>query len=144
MKRIFLSCIFIATALGGALAQTKTFLDQPYLEVTGTADSLVIPNEIFIKIIVSEKDSKDKVPLEVSEEKMIKALQGLGINTTKNLSTGDMLNSYTYYLFKKQGVAKSREYILKVGDADTASKVFILLEEMDIARTSIYKLGHTP
>jgi len=135
--------MFLITALNCAHAQTKNFLDQPYMEVSGIADSLVSPNEIFIKIIVSEKDSKDRIPLETSEEKMIKALQGAGINTAKNLSTGDMLNSYDYYLFKKNGVAKSKEYILKVGDADTASKVFILLEEMDIARTSIYRLSHT-
>ena len=44
---IFLLTIFISQA------QTKSFLDQPYLEVAGSADTLVMPNEIYIKVLLT-------------------------------------------------------------------------------------------
>src|SRR5688572_6769698 len=118
-------------------AQTKTFLDQPYLEVTGSADSLVTPNEIYIKILLTEKDTKDKTSVEEQEAKMVNALKNLGIPVEKDLTTSDMVSNFRTYLFKGKEVLKSKQYILKVRDAGTASKVFISLEDLEISNTSI-------
>ena len=59
----------------------KSFLDVPYIEVNGYADTLVTPNEVFIKIIISEADTKDRISLEELERKMVSGLKQLGINT---------------------------------------------------------------
>ena len=56
----------------GVKAQVKSFLDMPYLEVNGNADTLVTPNEIWIGITISEADVKNKVSLEEQERKMDK------------------------------------------------------------------------
>ena len=50
-----------------AHSQSKNYIDQPYIEVSGYTDSLVIPNEIYIKIYVSKKDTRDKIFIEVTE-----------------------------------------------------------------------------
>jgi uncharacterized protein YggE len=142
MKKNFLVILIIATSII-TNAQTKNFLDQPYLEVTGTADSLVTPNEIFIKIIISEKDTRDRVSLEESEAKMIAGLKSLDIATTTDLTVTDMLSNYKTYLLKQKDILKSREYLLKVTDAATTGKVFMKLEELGIANTSIEKVGRT-
>lgn len=126
-----------------AFAQTKNFIDQPYIEVSGTADTLVVPNLIYIKVIISEKDTRDKVPLEEQEAKMVEALKALGINTETDLSTSDVLSNYKYYLLKQKDVIKSKEYILKVTSAETASKVFMALEDLDISNTSIHRVDHS-
>lgn len=125
------------------LCQNKNFIDQPYIEVVGYADTLITPNEIFIKIVISEKDSKDKIPLEELESKMITAFKAMGIKTELNLTTSDMLSNYKFYLLKHKDVLKSKEYVLKVTDAQTASKVFIQLEDLDISNTSIDRVAHT-
>jgi len=57
MKRFSLFFCLILLFLFGT-AQSKNFIDQPYIEVNGTADSLVTPDEIFIKITISENDNK--------------------------------------------------------------------------------------
>jgi hypothetical protein len=44
---------------------------------------------------------------------------------------------------KQKDVLKSKEYQLKVGDAVTATKVFMKLEELGIATTQIEKVGHS-
>lgn len=142
MKKISLA-IMLAIISFSAFSQTKNFIDQPLIEVQGSADSLVTPNQVFIRIVLSEKDTKDKVSLEETETKMVKALQDLGINTEKNLQTSDMLSNYRFYFLKKRDVLKSKEYILEVSTAAIASKVFIELENLDISNVSVDRVDHT-
>jgi uncharacterized protein YggE len=142
MKKTFLA-ILLAIASFSGFSQTKNFIDQPMIEVQGSADSLVTPNQIFIRILLSEKDTKDKIPLEETESKMVAALQGLGINTEKNLQTSDMLSNYRFYFLKKKDILKTKEYLLEVSTAAVASKVFIELENLDISNVSVDHVDHT-
>ena len=132
MNRIILTPFILLTLSFVGHTQTKNFIDQPYIEVTGSADTLVTPNQIFIKSIISEKDSRDKVPIQESENKMVAAFKTLGINTDLDLTTSDILSNYRFYLLKQKDILKSKEYILKVSDATTASNVFIQLEDLGI------------
>jgi len=143
MNRTILTSLILLTFSLVGNTQTKNFIDQPYIEVTGSADTLVTPNQIFIKIIISEKDSRDKVPIQESESKMVAAFKTLGINTDLDLTTSDILSNYRYYLLKQKDILKSKEYILKVSDATTASNVFIQLEDLGISNTSIDRVDHT-
>lgn len=43
MKQFYFSTLLLFLAIT-SLSQTKNFLDQPYLEVTGKADTLVTPD----------------------------------------------------------------------------------------------------
>lgn len=142
MKGLKLTSVFLCIFLAGQ-GQTKNFIDQPYLEVTGSADSLVTPNEIYIKIIINEKDTKDKIPLEEQELKMYNGFKSLGIDVDKNLTTSDMASYFKFYILKSKDIMKSKQYILKVGDAVTASKVFIELESLGISNTSIERVDHS-
>jgi hypothetical protein len=136
--------LLIAVMMGVLMvqAQTKNFIDRPYLEVNGTADSLVVPNEIFIRFTINEKDTKNKVSLEEQERSMFQAIQQLGINAAKNLSVNDMSSNFQYYFLKGKDVLKSREYLLKVATALEAGQVFMALEQLGIANASIDHVDH--
>ena len=124
-------------------SQTKNFIDQPYIEVNGSADTLVTPNEIYIRILLSEKDTRDRASIEELEQKMVTALKGMDLDTEKDLTTSDMTSNFKSYLLKSKDVIKSKMYTLKVKDAITASKVFIKLEESGISNTSIERIDHS-
>lgn len=143
MRKLLLTTSFLLTIFFVGHTQTKNFIDQPYIEVSGTADTLVTPNEIFIKILISENDSKNKVSLEESENKMVAAFKELGINTDRDLTTSDMLSAYRFYLLKQKDIFKTKEYILKVSTAAMASKVFLQLEDLGISNASIDRVDHT-
>lgn len=136
MKKIKLTAFFIFLFFAGQ-AQTKTFIDQPYIEVAGNADTMVTPDEIFIKIEISEADTKNKTSVEELERKMYDALKAMGIDVEKNLTTSDMASNFKNYFLRGKQVLKSKEYMLKVSDAVTASKVFMKLEDLGISNTSI-------
>jgi uncharacterized protein YggE len=123
--------------------QTKNFIDQPYISVNGYADTFVTPNEIFIKIILSEKDSRDRVSVEEQETKLVNGLNSLGINTETNLSVFDFGSNYRFYFLKKKDVIKTKQYTLKVTDAVMVGKVFMMLEEKDISNASIDRVNHS-
>ena len=126
-----------------ANSQTKNFIDQPYIEVSGSADTLVTPNEIYIRIILSEKDTRDRVSIEELEQKMVAILKDLGQEMEKDLTTSDITSNFKFYLLKSKDVIKTKIYTLKVTDAVTASKVFVKLEEAGISNTSIERVDHS-
>ena len=143
MSRLIFTFLFFLSYTAFAQNHDKNFIDQPYLDVTGHADSLVTPNEIYIKINITEKDSRDRVSVEEYEAKMIEGFNGLGLSPEKDLVTNDLGSNYRFYLLKKKDVMKSKQYTLKVSDAVTASKVFMLLEDLDISNSSIERVDHS-
>ncbi|HZI68896.1 MAG TPA: SIMPL domain-containing protein, partial [Hanamia sp.] len=136
MKKIQLTAIFIAFFFAGH-AQMKNFIDQPYIEVAGNADTLVTPDEIYIQINISEKDTKNKTSVEELERKMYDAIKSLGIDVDKNLTTSDISSNFKNYFLRGKEVLKSKDYMLKVKDAVTATKVFMTLEDLGISNSSI-------
>lgn len=142
MKKIQL-LILLSLAITTVSAQTKNFIDQPHIEVTGSADTLVTPDEIFIRIIITEKDTRDRTSVEELERKMVAALKALGIDTETALTASDMASNFKFYFLKSKDVLKTKHYTLKVGDATMASKVFIQLEELGISNTSIERVSHS-
>ena len=136
MKKIKLTAIFISLFFAGQ-AQMKTFIDQPYIEVAGNADTMVTPNEIYISIEISEKDTKNKTSVEELERNMFNALKAMEIDVEKNLTTSDISSNFKNYFLRGKEVLKSKNYMLKVKDAVTASKVFMKLEDLGISNSTI-------
>jgi uncharacterized protein YggE len=141
--RTLLFIFFLAVQGYAATAQTKNFIDLPYMEVEGNADTSVTPNEIFIKIVISERDTKDRTSVEELEAKMVAALKALGINTEKDLTVNDMASNFRSHLFKGKDVLKTKQYLLKVANAATAGKVFMELEKLNISNATIDRVDHS-
>ena len=142
MKNLMVTTVLIFACITGR-SQTKNFIDQPYLEVNGNADTLIIPDEIYISIMIAESDTKNKISVEEQEIQMVNVLKSLGIDTEKNLATNDISSNFRYHILKSKDILKSKQYVLKVKDAVTATKVFINLEDIGISNTSIQRVDHS-
>jgi uncharacterized protein YggE len=142
MKQVVLTTLFFLTFLVGQ-SQTKNFIDQPYIEVNGNADTAITPDEIYIKIVISEGDTKNKISVEDLEIKMVDALKSLGINTEKDLTTSDAASNFKYYFLRGKDILKTKEYVLKVSDAVTVTKVISQLEDLGISNTSIDRVNYS-
>jgi uncharacterized protein YggE len=139
--KLFLPLLFCVAS--NVFAQNKSFLDVPYVEVNGYSDTTITPNEIYIRITLSESDTKDKVSLEDMEKKLVAGLKSLGIKTEKDLTTSNIQSSFQYHALKQADVLKKKEYNLKVSDAIIATKVFIKLEELKFGNAEIEKVSHS-
>lgn len=141
MKNIITFLIALISVQG--FAQEKNFIDKPYIEVQGNADTLVTPNRIYIDVLLSEKDLKGKKNLEDLEIEMIEKLKSIGVNVDKNVTVQDMMSNYKKFLLKQTDIHKSKFYSVLVYDAKTTSKVLLGLEEIGISNVKIIKLEHS-
>lgn len=126
-----------------SFAQTRNFLDQPYLETTAKVDTLVNPDLIYLDILISEKDDKNRVSTEEMESKMISLFESLGIDVGKQLTLSDLASNYKKYFLRQKGILKDKAYRLEVYDAQTAGKVLVELEEIGISNVSLYKTDYS-
>ena len=123
--------------------QGKNFIDQAYLETSAAVDTLVTPDKIYISIVLSETDNKNKKSTEELEQQLHKKLKELGVNVERDLTLLDYNSDFKSYFLKGQNIVKVKNYLLNVRDAVMAAKVFTGLEEVGISNVSIERTEYS-
>ncbi len=115
----------------------------PFIEVTGTAEKEIIPDEIYISIAIRERYvNKEKVSIETQEEKLKNAIKSIGINLN-NLSLSDANADYVKIRWQKKDVLTKKDYTLKVTSAAMVGQVFLELEKLEITDAFVSKVNHS-
>jgi uncharacterized protein YggE len=143
MKKIIIGLLLLSVSIAGFAQTEKNFIDQNYIEVTGKAELEISPNMIYLRIVLSDKNNKDKLTLPEIEKKMINKLTEIGIDMKKDLSLMDFASSLRVYIFKTSDVMLTKQYQLIVHDAKTLQKVFFEFQDLGISNVSIKKLDHS-
>ena len=141
MKKSFL--IFVMFFVWNLFSAQKNFLDQPYIEVSASVDTLVVPDRIYVSITLNEADSKNKKSVEEQEKQLETILKKLKINTDKDLSVLGFSSDFKKYFLKGQNILKTKKYSLLVRDAYTLGNVIISLEEAGISNTEVEKVEYS-
>ena len=141
MKKSFL--IFVMFFMWNLFSAQKNFLDQPYIDVSTDADTLVVPDRIYVSITLNEADSKNKKSVEEQEKQLETILKKLKINTDKDLSVLGYSSDFKKYFLKGQNILKTKKYSLLVRDAYTLGNVIISLEEAGISNTEVEKVEYS-
>ena len=141
MKKSFL--IFVMFFVWNLFSAQRDFLDQPYIEVSATSDTLVVPDRIYVSITLNEADSKNKKSVEEQEKQLETILKKLKINTDKDLSVLGFSSDFKKYFLKGQNILKTKKYSLLVRDAYTLANVIISLEEAGISNTEVEKVEYS-
>lgn len=142
-KLILLAVLLFVFALKGLTQPVKNFIDLPFMETSATVDTMVVPDRIYLNIVLEEKDTKGKVSVEELEAKLEETLRSLGIPTDKNLVLNDLASNFKKYFLKDQDILKTKSYSLIVEDAVTAGKVIIALEKTGISNVNLEKTEYS-
>tara|TARA_R110001583_G_scaffold21469_5_gene81577 strand:+ start:970 stop:1674 length:705 start_codon:yes stop_codon:yes gene_type:complete len=126
-----------------AQSGTKNFIDQNYIELTGTSKMEIVPDEIYLNIDLREKDTKNKESIAQLETKMFIALKKIGIDLEKQVKVLDFTSNFQSYWLKKKDVMKSKSFQVIVHDTKTLSNLFATLENVDISNINIVKVDHS-
>jgi uncharacterized protein YggE len=110
----------------------KNFIDQPFVETTAKADTLVVPDKIYISVNLNESDSKNKKSVEEQEIQLETTLKKLNFSS-----------NFKSYFLKSQNVIKSKMYTLIVKNAVTAGKVLAELESVGISNVTIERTEYS-
>lgn len=139
MRYLYLLFLLFGFTFHYATAQSKNFLDLPYLETNASIDTLVVPDRIYLIVLLQEADTKDRTSVEVLENKMAAKLRDLGIDTDKQLFLADLGSNFKDYFLRKTGVLKSKAYTVLVYSALSAGEVIQGLESVGIANITFQK-----
>ena len=143
MKVLILIVVSIFSLNSFSQIGTKNFIDKNFIEVTGKAEMEIIPDEIYLKIIINEKDLKGKQNIEEIENLMTVKLSEIGIDISKNLAIKDMVSNFRNYWLKNSKINSIKEYQLLVDNSKTAGQVFQELESLSISNISIERVEHS-
>ena len=133
----------LITSISFSQIGEKNFIDQPYIEVTGTMETEIIPNEIYLNIVLNENDNKEKLSVEAQENQMISALKALGIDLEKSLSILDFNGYYKRKFFADNTVTKIKTYELVVHSGEMVGNVYQAMDAINISNISITKVSHS-
>lgn len=142
MKLVFSITILLFTFLN-VQSQQKNFIDQPYIEVKASADTLVSPDRIYLDITISEEDTKGRSSVEELEQKMISELKKLSIDLEEQLFVADASSNFKSYFLSGQKVLKTKQYNLLVYKASTLGDVIKSLQDIGIANVNLGKTDHS-
>lgn len=144
MKNIIIFALLCLFALqANAQFASKNFIDQPYLELTGTALLEVVPDQIYLRILLKEKDNKDKSSVAMQEKQMLAVLTEIGIDLNAQLAIVDQASNLRDYWIKSDKVVNTKQFELLLYDAKTVGEVFKGLETVEIRSISVNRVSHS-
>jgi uncharacterized protein len=126
-----------------AFAQNETFKGEHFIEVTGSAQQEIEPNEIYTLIRLREfEENKQKVSLEKLDADFMKALKDAGIDK-KRLELADAGSRLDKFGKKDKDAFREKAYQLKLTSAGELENFLTKLEPVKVSQVSITKLHHT-
>lgn len=142
MKKLYLFIGVLITAANLFGQSIENCVKDPFISVSGTAKMEVIPDKIFLNIILTEKDRNDKKQLSEIEVLFLSVLEKLNISRDE-LSLSDANSSLIRVPWKGKKISKSKQYQLMVKDVKTLSSLLNELEIVDISNVSISYVDHS-
>ena len=143
MKYLFLGILLTVSVTGFSQTGEKNFIDQNYIEVNGKAETEIVPDMIYLKIILSDKDNKNKQSLDEIDKSMINKLVEIGIEVSKDLSVKDFASNFKSYFLGKTDILLTKQYQLIVHDTKTLQMVYFEFQKLGISNVNIDKLDHS-
>ncbi|RKD18659.1 hypothetical protein BCY91_15090 [Pelobium manganitolerans] len=142
MKKFLLIAI-IAFASTSLFAQNADLRKK--IEVSGSAEQEVTPDEIYIGISLKEymKDNKNKVGIDELEAQLQKAVTKAGIAQEDFMINN--INAYNNYWDKKKDPAflASKQYSIKVKDLNKFNALIAALDPKGIAYSNIERYAYS-
>jgi uncharacterized protein len=141
-KSLLISTLIITNAIVSNAQQV--IMEKPLIkkiEVTGSAEQEVLPDEIYVTISLREyfkdKDNKNKIDIMVLEKQLQKAVEEAGI-TKENFSIGAINGNREWWGKKKPTTfLESKNYVLKLANLYKIDGVISKVDEKGIAFTNI-------
>ena len=140
MKKIFVVLVLCLTFVAQAQEPAS---QKAYIEVTGTAETEVVPDEITLRITLLERmEGKEKVTIEKQEAELKKHLKELSIDLA-SLSLNDAAADYNNIRKKTKNVLISKSYNLKLNSTTQLTKVYERLDLMNAYDAYIAKFSYS-
>ena len=138
------SILLLAAVLclaAGVFAQNTT--DKRVIEVTGSAETLITPNEFTFKITLAERvENKQKLTIESQEANLRRELAALGVDVAKDLTIFDLSSAYIARK-KTRDTLGSKDYRLKLRDLAKIERLQEIADRLNITTLDLIEATHS-
>jgi uncharacterized protein len=151
MKKAILASLVGVFFAATSFAQTSVVIPNPVkrIEVTGSAELEVVPDELYFNVSIreyynDEKNQKDKVVITTLEKQLLKAVAEAGL--PKEVLSLSGVGGYQNYVDKKKKPAtflESKQYELKVDKADKLDVILSKIESRGVQYANIARVDHS-
>jgi uncharacterized protein YggE len=140
MKKILSALVLLLSFLGQAQDNLST---RPFIEISGTSETFVVPDEIYLQITLLERmEGKEKITIERQENDLKKNLKEIGIDLS-NLSLSSANADYKSIRRKEKDVLISKHYQLKLATTDQLAKVYERLDKLNADDASVQRVANS-
>jgi uncharacterized protein YggE len=134
-----------------ALVAQTTISETRFIEVSGSAEMEIVPDEIVYQIDIEEyweeefeegteyKDYKTKVPLEQIEDGLIKNLRKVGIRE-KDITVRNLGN---YWRPRGKEFLFSKQFEVKINELSKINELAQIVDSKGVKRMNVAKLDHS-
>lgn len=144
MKKLFFALLCITFAYSTLKAQAPSY-SKPIIEVTGSAEMEIIPDEIYVSVTLREfMEDRKKQTIDGIEKDFRSVLNKLNIDP-KQLSLENVYGSYDYdYKTNKRGeFLNAKVYIIKFNNLEKYNQLVMSLDKKGIEYVHIQRTGHS-
>jgi uncharacterized protein len=121
----------------------ETFKGEHFIEVTGTAQMEVDPNELYLFIRLREfEENRAKVQLEKLDQDFLAALKAAGVDK-KNLTLANAGSQLGKLGRKDKDAFREKSYELKLSSAAELEKFLEKLEPVKVEALTLTKVTHS-
>lgn len=139
MKTFILLLFAIVSQIGFA----QNLQTSPFIEVVGTAEKEIVPNEIFISITLNEQiEGKTKSSIEEQEKKLFEELKKQSISLDK-LTFENASASELRIRKKTNNLINQKKYVLKLSSLEEVNQAMNAFDEAKIKAFYIEEMTHT-
>lgn len=141
MKKFLFLLVFVCAFAVFAAAQAQP--ERRVIEVSGSAEQMITPNEFTFKITLAERiENKQKITIEQQETKLRTELANLGVDVAKDLSIYDLSSAY-FRQRKLKDVLGTKDYRLKIRDLNKIAMLQDLADRLNVSRLDLIDTEHS-
>lgn len=134
--------ILLLASVSSAYSQ-EVFKGEHFIEVSGTADMEIEPNEIYLMIRLREfEENRSKVQLEKLDQDFLQAYKAAGLDR-KNLALADAGSTLSRIRRKDKDAFREKTYEAKLTNAAELEKFLEKLESVKIDHLDLTRLSHS-
>jgi uncharacterized protein YggE len=141
MRQNILIVLFLFA--GASAFGQELFRNEHFIEVTGSAEMEVEPNEIFLFVKLREfEENRSKVGLEKLDKEFLQAIKAANIDR-KNVTLADAGSTFDKIRRKDKDAFREKSYEIKLTSAAELERFLEKVEPVKVFQIDITKLNHT-
>jgi uncharacterized protein YggE len=141
MKKLMIGIFALCMAAVVSAEKNYLVMSENFIQVTAQAEKKVVPNEIYLRIVLNEGNYKNRTLSELENE-LATVLKKSGIDIKKSLKIKDLSSDFTKkFLHKNANV--EQEYSLLLNNTETLLHVIKNLDEAGFSDFNVERLEHS-